>query len=61
MPWVSAKEQRWGHSKAGLKALGGPAKVSEWDAATDFSNLPEKTPKKNTMGMKKPPKIAKAT
>lgn len=25
-----------------MKALGGPAKVREWDAATDFSKLPEK-------------------
>lgn len=56
MPWLSKKQAAWGHS-VGVKALGGPTKVSEWDAATDFKNLPER--KKNTMGMKKPPKIAK--
>lgn len=57
MPWLSASQQKWGHSKVGVKALGGPSKVSEWDAATDFKSLPER--KKNTMGMKKPPKITK--
>lgn len=42
MPWLSKAQQRWGHSKSGLKALGGKAKVHEWDTATDFSNLPMK-------------------
>lgn len=56
MPWLSKKQAAWGHS-VGAKALGGPAKLAEWDASTDFTNLPEKVPEKNTMGMKKPPKI----
>jgi hypothetical protein len=34
MPFVSEAQRRWGHSAAGQKALGGPAKVKEWDAAT---------------------------
>lgn len=42
MPWLSGKQQRWGHSAAGQKALGGATKVKEWDQAKDFSKLPEK-------------------
>lgn len=34
MPWKSNKQAAWGHSPAGVKALGGPAKVKEWDSAT---------------------------
>ena len=41
MPWKSKKQQAWGHSPAGEKALGGPSAVSEWDDSTDFSKLPE--------------------
>ncbi len=55
MPFLSLKQNAWGHSPEGVKALGGPEKVKEWESATDYSNLPER--KKNTMGMKKPPKI----
>lgn len=53
MAWLSGRQQRWGHSPAGFKALGGADKVKEWDQATDFSNLPEKKApvKKNTMGI----------
>ncbi len=40
MPFVSRKQQAWGHSPAGEKALGGPAKVAEWDAATKGKTLP---------------------
>lgn len=45
MPWESKAQQRWGHSPAGEEALGGPAKVHEWDEATKghFGSLPEKT------------------
>lgn len=32
MPWVSDKQRRWGHSKTGVKALGGKKKVEEWDS-----------------------------
>ena len=43
MPWVSKSQARWGHSPAGLKALGGKAAVSEWDASTAPGSLPEKS------------------
>jgi len=34
---------RWGNSPAGLKALGGPKKVAEWNASTNAlgKHLPE--------------------
>lgn len=41
MPWKSKAQQRWGHSPQGQKALGGTAKVHEWDTATNFGSLPE--------------------
>ena len=34
MPWQSAKQARWGHTGAGMTALGGPGAVAEWDRAT---------------------------
>ena len=45
MPFRSLKQARWAHSQTGEKALGGPAKVSEWDSATNFKSLPEATMK----------------
>lgn len=42
MPWVSAAQRAWGHSAAGLKALGGPSKVSEWDQASKGMKLPQR-------------------
>jgi len=39
MPWASKAQARWGHSPAGLKALGGATKVAEWDAATPKGSL----------------------
>src|ERR1700690_2038152 len=47
MPWKSAAQARWGHSPNGQRALGGKSAVSEWDASTDFSHLPEKKPMGN--------------
>lgn len=44
MPWLSKQQARWGHSPAGLKALGGAEKVSEWDKATT-KPLPERKTK----------------
>lgn len=41
MPWKSAKQAAWGHSPAGVKALGGKDKVAEWDAATPKGSLKE--------------------
>lgn len=40
MPFVSKAQARWGNSPAGHKALGD---VDEWNSATDFSHLPEKS------------------
>jgi hypothetical protein len=40
MPFRSRAQQAWGHTPAGEKALGGPAKVAEWDAATKGRKLP---------------------
>jgi hypothetical protein len=44
MPFVSKKQNAWGHTPAGIKALGGADKVKEWEAATDYQNLPERVP-----------------
>jgi hypothetical protein len=41
MPRASVRQASWGHSPAGLKALGGAAKVAEWDAATPKGSLKE--------------------
>lgn len=49
MPWKSKKQQRWGHSPSGLKALGGKEKVHEWDSATNFGGLPEMAKKSKWM------------
>lgn len=40
MPYTSKAQQRWAHTSEGTQALGGAAKVKEWDAATNFKNLP---------------------
>jgi hypothetical protein len=42
MPYVSLAQERWAHTQAGTKALGGPAKVAEWDAATKGKDLPQR-------------------
>jgi hypothetical protein len=42
MPWQSKQQAAWGHSQAGLKALGGASKVAEWDAATPKGSLPQR-------------------
>jgi len=49
MPWKSAKQAAWGHSAAGMKALGGKAKVAEWDAATPKGVLGGKKPRNKGM------------
>jgi hypothetical protein len=50
MPYESTAQQRWAHSESGLKALGGQAKVHEWDEATKaqpggFKALPKRVKK----------------
>ena len=45
MPFVSRQQQKWGHTPEGEAALGGPAKVAEWDSATKGKSLPERKKK----------------
>jgi hypothetical protein len=45
MPWKSDAQRRWGHTPAGKKALGGKAKVAEWDQATSGTAIPERVHK----------------
>ena len=40
MPFKSKAQNAWAHTAAGTKALGGAAKVKEWEGATDYSHLP---------------------
>lgn len=40
MPFVSKAQARWGNSPAGRRALGN---VAEWNHATNFATLPERT------------------
>lgn len=44
MPFKSKQQQRWGHTPAGQKALGGPQKVREWDMKTDQKKPPLRSP-----------------
>lgn len=44
MPYVSQAQERWAHTPSGQKALGGAAKVSEWDAASKGMKLQERAP-----------------
>ena len=39
MPWRSKAQRGWGHTAAGIKALGGDTKVAEWDEATKGKKL----------------------
>lgn len=41
MPYLSAAQRGWAHTAAGTKALGGPAKVAEWDASSKGKKLPK--------------------
>ena len=42
MPYQSDAQRRWSHTNTGVKALGGPAKVKEWDQASKGQDLPER-------------------
>lgn len=46
MPFRSKGQNAWGHTPAGIKALGGPQKVKEWEGETEYDNLPVKAPRK---------------
>jgi len=45
MPFRSLQQQKWGHSPAGVKALGGKDKVAEWDKETKGKKLPKRVKK----------------
>jgi hypothetical protein len=45
MPWKSKKQRAWGHTPAGIKALGGKKAVEEWDKATKGKKLPKRVKK----------------
>lgn len=45
MPWKSERQRAWGHSKEGIKALGGKKAVAEWDKATGDKKLPKRVKK----------------
>lgn len=47
MPFVSLAQERWAHTPEGEKALGGPGKVAEWDAATKGRSLPMRSTTRN--------------
>lgn len=61
MPFKSLKQERWGHTAAGEKALGGKNKVKEWDQASKGKDLPDvvDVPAKPQMPMAKTPVIQK--
>lgn len=42
MPYKSDAQRRWAHTKKGIQALGGAAKVAEWDSASKGMSLPER-------------------
>ena len=42
MPFESKAQNAWAHTPEGTEALGGAAKVKEWEGATDYSHLPQK-------------------
>jgi hypothetical protein len=42
MPYKSMAQERWAHTPAGTKALGGAAGVAEWDSASKGMKLPDK-------------------
>jgi hypothetical protein len=44
MPFRSEAQNAWAHTPEGAKALGGPAKVKEWEGATDYKTLPKRVP-----------------
>lgn len=44
MPFRSKAQQRFLHAHP--EKVGGKAKLKEWDAATDFSSLPERKKRK---------------
>lgn len=56
MPFRSKKQNAWGHTEAGMEALGGPAKVKEWEGETEYNTLPDKV-SKNKKSFNYAPKV----
>lgn len=51
MPYKSQAQERWAHTEAGQKALGGADKVAEWDSASKGMKLPARvTPARKPSG-----------
>lgn len=46
MPYKSLAQEKWAHTKRGMKSLGGKSKVAEWDNASRGKKLPIKVKKK---------------
>ena len=46
MPYKSKAQQRWAHSPAGTKALGGKKAVKEWDSSSRGKKLPSRVKRK---------------
>jgi len=42
MPYKSDAQRRWAHTPTGIRALGGPKKVAEWDATSKGMRLPNR-------------------
>ena len=42
MPYKSLAQERWAHTPEGMKSLGGPEKVKEWDQASRGLKLPRR-------------------
>ena len=45
MPWKSEAQRKWGHTKEGIKALGGKKNVAEWNKETGNKKLPQRVKK----------------
>jgi hypothetical protein len=45
MPWKSEQQRKWGHTKEGIKALGGKKNVAEWNKATEGKKLLQRVKK----------------
>ena len=42
MPFKSQAQRAWAHTPEGIAALGGAAKVNEWDQASKGMKLPKR-------------------
>ena len=53
MPYKSDAQRRWAHTETGTKALGGKAKVREWDKESKGMKLEEHVKKTQESKKKK--------